>query len=260
MSSNRPSLLTDAVLLATIDKFVANDTLYGRLNCQEEDEEGLRDALVSVSPWGLDDPDRFARDFAEEACMDVEAAHFEIAEEIVSIAADVHRRLVADWVASGGTERTVPETLRVAVRSGGESLVGCGFVDPGLEKYGQFAFVPDEKLAAWTLPEGGVSSYRLVDWEHVVSTSPPTEADLALVDGQRRRREEEAASAAESRLRSDARRSVEVRRNACQVDLPKAEALWRDLGLGDDVERALRIHNAILVKLTALETAALRKA
>lgn len=259
MKSPRPKLCTEAVLLATIDALLAKEDVHGRLGCEADDEDELQDALRSLSPWLLDDPARLARDYADDAGLDVDVPVFELADEITSIASDVHRDVVAEWVASGDAERTIVDTLRVAVRSGGESLVGCGFVEASLDRYGQFAFVPDEKLPGWIHPEGGFNSYRIVNWEDVVASNPPTDADLALVDGQRRRREAEAASAAESRLRTDARLTVEKRCKACVVDLPEAEALWSELGLGDDADRALLIHKAILVKLTALEAATLRK-
>jgi hypothetical protein len=253
-------LYTNAVLLAAIEKLLTKGSLHARLDYEACDEDGLLECLSYVSPWKLDDSAGLARSFAEDAGLDIDVPVFEFADEIVSIADDVHRKLVAEWVASGDAVRTVSDTVRVAVRCGRDSFLGCGFVEPSLDKYGKFAFVPDEKLSDWVNSEGGVTSYRLIDWEDVVTTNPPTEADLALVNGQRRRREEEAARSAESRLRTDARLAVEKRRKACEVDLTQAEALWTELGLEDDIERALRVHNAILVKLTALEIMTQRKA
>lgn len=249
MTAARPLIDSEAVRTAAIAALVEQSSLYGRLDCDEGDEEELRDALSEAARWSLGDPARLARSFAEDSGMDVDAVHFEIADELSSIASDVHRRLVAEWVASGDAECTVADTVRVTARSGGETLSGCAFVVDRLAKLGQFAFVPDEQLPAWRHPEGGVTGYRIVDWEQVIRSEAPSDDDLALVDGQRRREQQEALRSTETRRRADARLAVEKRRKACEVNLAEAEVIWNELGLGGDVDRALRIHNAILLKL-----------
>lgn len=260
ITSTRPTLYSETILRSAIERFTATYSLYGRLDCDSSDEEELLDALGRVSVYDLDDPDSLARSYADDVGMDVSAAHFEVADELVQHARDALREKVAEWVASGGATRTVSDTARVRIASGGDVLWGCAFVDPTYDKYGEFAFVPDEKLEEWKHPDGGVTSYRIVQWEAVGMTSPPLERDMELVAGQRRRREQEATASAEYRLRGDAARSFGELRNRHKVDLAQAQALWDELLLGDDIERALRIHNAIAAKLTALEIERLRAA
>lgn len=259
MTSRRPAPETEEIRTTAVERLSARSPMYLQLDCEESDEEDLREALLKTS-WAMYDSDELARRFADEAGMDVYPEHFEIAEQLKSIASDIHDAQVREWVASGAAERTVSDTLRVTVVESGEQVEGLAFLEPRYDPLGKFAFVPADEIDDWRDPEGGFKRYRIVEWERVATSHAPTQADLDMVEGQRRREALYAARSARQRIDDDARRAVEKLTKGAEVDLPQAEAIWAELGLGEDVDRALRIWNAIHVKMIAREVALRRGA